>query len=156
VEEFERAINTRDANINNLDLNNDNHVDYISVLSYDQGQFYSIVLRVAVSSTEFQDVAVIEVSKNNSGRAIVQIIGDEALYGRDYIEPSYNRTETPNPGYTGNKTVVDKSIIIQTPLCMWIIGPCCISLFSSIFSLYFAGIGAFIYLLCSMDAASLL
>jgi hypothetical protein len=42
--------NTRDANINNLDLNNDNHVDYISVLSYDQGQFYSIVLRVAVSS----------------------------------------------------------------------------------------------------------
>jgi hypothetical protein len=59
VEEFERAINTRD-NINNLDLNNDNHVDYISVLSYDQGQF-SIVLRVAVSST--QDVAVIEVSK---------------------------------------------------------------------------------------------
>jgi hypothetical protein len=78
VEEFERAINTRDANINNLDLNNDNHVDYISVLSYDQGQFYSIVLRVAVSSTEFQDVAVIEVSKNNSGRAIVQIIGDEA------------------------------------------------------------------------------
>jgi hypothetical protein len=56
-------INTRDANINNLDLNNDNHVDYISVLSYDQGQFYSIVLRVAVSSTEFQDVAVIEVSK---------------------------------------------------------------------------------------------
>jgi hypothetical protein len=42
VEEFERAINTRDANINNLDLNNDNHVDYISVLSYDQGQFYSI------------------------------------------------------------------------------------------------------------------
>jgi hypothetical protein len=138
VEEFERAINTRDANINNLDLNNDNHVDYISVLSYDQGQFYSIVLRVAVSSTEFQDVAV-EVSKNNSGRAIVQIIGDEALYGRDYIvEPSYNRTETPNPGYTGNKTVVDKSIIIQTPLCMWIIGPLLHISFSSIFSLYFA------------------
>jgi hypothetical protein len=25
---IERAINTRDANINNLDLNNDNHVDY--------------------------------------------------------------------------------------------------------------------------------
>jgi hypothetical protein len=62
---------------------------------------------------------------------------DEALYGRDYIvEPSYNRTETPNPGYTGNKTVVDKSIIIQTP-CMWIIGPL-LYISSSIFSLYFA------------------
>jgi hypothetical protein len=67
----------------------------------------------------------------------VQIIGDEALYGRDYIvEPSYNRTETPNPGYTGNKTVVDKSIIIQ--VCMWIIGPLLHIFFSSIFSLYFA------------------
>jgi hypothetical protein len=66
-------------------------------------------------------------------------IGDEALYGRDYIvEPSYNRTETPNPGYTGNKTVVDKSIIIQTPLCMWIIGPLLHISFLSIFSLYFA------------------
>jgi hypothetical protein len=34
-------------------------VDYI-MLSYDQGHFYSIVLRVAVSSTEFQDVAVLK------------------------------------------------------------------------------------------------
>jgi hypothetical protein len=92
------------------------------------------------------------------GRAIVQIIGDEALYGRDYIvEPSYNRTETPNPGYTGNKTVVDKSIIIQTPLCMWIIGPLLHISFSSIFSLYFAlALGLLSHLLCSMDAASLL
>jgi hypothetical protein len=74
----------------------------------------------------------------------VQIIGDEALYGRDYIEPSYNRTETPNPGYTGNKTVVDKSIIIQTPLCMWIIGLVAY-LFSPVFSVYISpGIGAFI------------
>jgi hypothetical protein len=55
-------------------LNNDNQVDYISVFSYDQGQFHSIVLRVAVSSSEYQDVAVIEVSKNNSGRVIVQVI----------------------------------------------------------------------------------
>jgi hypothetical protein len=74
----------------------------------------------------------------------VQIIGDEALYGRDYIvEPSYNRTETPNPGYTGNKTVVDKSIIIQTPLCMWIIGPLLHISFLQYFS-FCLGIGAFI------------
>ncbi|MEZ7499884.1 hypothetical protein QO200_14190 [Flavobacterium sp. Arc3] len=107
LEEFERAINSKDSNINNLDLNNDNLVDYISVFSYDQGHFHSIVLRVAVSSTEFQDVAVIEVSKNNSGRVIVQVIGDEALYGEDYIvEPSYSSVETPNPGYVGDQTVI--------------------------------------------------
>jgi hypothetical protein len=60
VEEFERAINTRDANINNLDLNNDNHVDYISAMI--KGILLYCAL-CAVSSTEFQDVAVIEVSK---------------------------------------------------------------------------------------------
>jgi hypothetical protein len=65
----------------------------------------------------------------------VQIIGDEALYGRDYIvEPSYNRTETPNPGYTGNKTVVDKSIIIQVVYVdNW---PLVAYLFSPVFSVY--------------------
>jgi hypothetical protein len=113
---------------------------------------YSIVLRVAVSSTEFQDAAVIEVSKIIQVRAIVQII--EALYGRDYIvEPSYNRNM--KPWLYRNKTVVDKSIIIQTPLCVdnW---PCCISLFSSIFSLYFALALGLLFIICSMDAASLL
>lgn len=109
LEEFERAINFKDSNINNLDLNNDNLVDYISVLSYDEGDFHSIVLRVAVSSTEYQDVSVIEVSKNNSGRVIVQVIGDEALYGKDYIvEPSYSSTETPNPGYTDDQAVITR------------------------------------------------
>lgn len=109
LEEFERAINSRDSNINNLDLNNDNLVDYISVVSYDRGQFHSIVLRVAVSSRENQDVAVIEVSKNNSGKVIVQVIGDEALYGKNYIvEPSYSSNETPNPAYRGNKIVVER------------------------------------------------
>jgi hypothetical protein len=77
------------------------------------------------------------------------------LLYRDYIVEPSNRTETPNPGYTGNKTVVDKSIIIQTPLCMWIIGP--LLHISPVFSVYISpGIGVLSHLLCSMDAASLL
>ena len=102
LEEFERAINSKDANINNLDLNNDNFIDYIRVVSYRDGDSYSIVLRVAINSIEDQDVAVIEVNKNRYGRAVVQIIGDEELYGRDYIvEPSAGDDLTPNPGYLG-------------------------------------------------------
>jgi hypothetical protein len=109
LEEFERAINSGDSNSNNLDLNNDNLVDYISVVSYDQGQFHSIVLRVAVSSRENQDVAVIEVSKNNLGKVIVYVIGDEALCGKDYIvERSYSINETPNSAYRSNKIVVER------------------------------------------------
>lgn len=102
LEEFERAINSKDENINNLDLNNDNFIDYIRVISYRDGDSYSIVLRVAINSVEDQDVAVIEVNKNRYGRAVVQIIGDKELYGRDYIvEPSAGDDLTPNPGYLG-------------------------------------------------------
>jgi hypothetical protein len=137
LEEFERAINSRTTNINNLDLNNDNQVDYISVFSYDQGQFHSIVLRVAVSSSEYQDVAVIEVSKNNSGRVIVQVIGDEALYGRGYIvEPSYSRAETSNPAYTGDRTVVVRDYNYANTVVFVDSWPLVAYLFSPLFSVY--------------------
>ncbi len=113
LEEFERAINDPKSNINNLDLNNDNLVDYISVISYNQENFHSIVLRVAINSSQFQDVAVIEVSKNNRGRVVIQVIGDEALYGKNYIlEPSIQHvSETPNPGYVGGATVFGDRIV---------------------------------------------
>jgi hypothetical protein len=105
LEEFERVINSRDSNINNLDLNNDNVIDYIEVISYKEGNSYSIVLRVAINSYEYQDVAVIDVNKNSSGRINVQIIGDEELYGDNYIvEPYYS--ETVNPGYAGNQNII--------------------------------------------------
>ena len=101
LEEFERAINTKD-NLNNLDLNNDKFIDYIKVVSYRNGDSYSIVLRIALNNIEFQDVAVIEVNKNKYGKVVIQIIGDEELYGKDYIlEPTAGDGLTPNPGYLG-------------------------------------------------------
>lgn len=108
LEEFERAINSKEGNINNLDLNNDNLIDYIRVVSYRDGDSYSIVLRVAINRLEDQDVAVIEVNKNRFGKIVVQIIGDEELYGSNYIvEPtSENTFGTLNPGYVGNERVI--------------------------------------------------
>ena len=104
LESFERAINDRDSHINNLDLNNDNAIDYIEVVSNRKGNSFSVVLRVAVNGNEYQDVAVIEGYKNKDGKVIVQIIGDEELYGKNYVvEPS--RPETPNPGYTVNRKI---------------------------------------------------
>lgn len=133
LEEFERVINSRDSNINNLDLNNDGFVDYISVISYNQGRFYSIVLRDSFGPSNYQDVAVIEVSKNNSGQVLIQVIGDEALYGENYIvEPSAG---TPNPGYTGGETVIVNNYSPSRVVFVndW---PIVISLFSPSFSLY--------------------
>lgn len=138
IEEFERKLNSSDSNINNLDLNNDNYVDYISVTSYNQGHFHSIVLRVPVNSNQFQDVAVIEVSKNNAGRVIIQIIGDEALYGEDYVvEPSARDvSETPNPGYIGDQRIIINNNVYGNGVVYVSDWPIIALMFSPSFSLY--------------------
>ena len=101
LEGFERSLNDSENMINNLDLNGDNLIDYITVSDYEEGNVHSIVLRAALNSNEQQDVAVFVVEKLRNGEVQIQLIGDEALYGPNYIvEPIY--AETPNPGYTGN------------------------------------------------------
>lgn len=113
IEEFEKKLNDPEQMINNLDLNNDGKVDYIMVMDYSEGNLHNIVLRVAMNAHEDQDVAVIIVEKQSDGSVIVQIIGDETLYGKDYIiEPNY--AETPNPGYKGNTNYNSSSSVSTT------------------------------------------
>jgi hypothetical protein len=101
LEAFEKSLNDPNTLINNLDLNGDNFVDYIMVHDYVEGNVHNIVLRVALNRYEFQDVAVFTVERFRNGSVQVQLIGDEALYGPNYIiEPNY--AERPNPGYRGN------------------------------------------------------
>lgn len=85
IEEFERKLNAADSKVNNLDLNNDQQVDYLRVVDHAKDNFHSIVIQTPVSKSETQDVAVIEVEKSGDQVAHIQIIGDETLYGRDYI-----------------------------------------------------------------------
>ena len=100
LEEFESRLNSPDSKVNNLDLNGDGQIDYIHVVDNMNGSIHDIVLRVDINETETQDVAVIEVERFTNNQVHVQIIGDEALYGKNYIvEPQQN---TPNPGYQGN------------------------------------------------------
>ncbi len=101
LEGFERSLNNEESRINNLDLNGDNLIDYIAVSDYVEGNVHTIVLRAAMDRNEQQDLAVFVVEKLRNGEVQIQLIGDEALYGQNYIiEPIY--AETPNPGYTGN------------------------------------------------------
>ncbi len=108
LEGFERSLNDQNSHINNLDLNGDNLVDYISVMDYVDGDYHTIVLRTQLNTNETQDIAVFTVQRFDDGTARIQLIGDEALYGKNYIvEPIYaDSQETPNPGYIGNTTVV--------------------------------------------------
>src|SRR6056297_4134934 len=112
LEAFERSLNDKESTINNLDLNGDNLVDYITVSDYVDGNVHTIVLRASLDRNEQQDVAVFVVEKLRDGAVQIQLIGDEALYGPDYIvEPIY--AETPNPGYTG-KTYRRKVNVVTT------------------------------------------
>jgi hypothetical protein len=99
LEGFERSLNDMDSRINNLDLNGDNMVDYIMISDYVDGYVHNIVLRVALNRNETQDVAVFTVQKFRNGSVQIQLIGDEALYGRNYIiEPIY--ADTYSYGYS--------------------------------------------------------
>ena len=59
-EEFERMLNTEGNHVNNLDLNGDGEIDYVQVIDTMYRNVHAFVLRVEVSPTESQDVAVIE------------------------------------------------------------------------------------------------
>lgn len=116
LEGFERSLNDENTRINNLDLNNDNYIDYIKVLDYVDGNVHTIVLQAVLDRNESQDVAVFTVQRFRNGSVQIQLVGDEALYGRNYIiEPYY--AETPNPGYTGranrNNTTVVRTTYVE-------------------------------------------
>lgn len=130
LETFERALNDPEQMINNLDLNGDGYVDYLMVLDYADGNVHNIVLRVALNEKDYQDVAVFVVEKLRDGAVLVQLIGDEALYGENYIiEPIY--AERPNPGYTGNRGTPARTGVVTTtyyevaawPMVSYIYGP---------------------------------
>ncbi|WP_315820840.1 hypothetical protein [Paraflavitalea speifideaquila] len=68
LEGFERALNDQSNNINNLDLDGNNETDYIQVSDNAEGNIHNIILKVAMSRNEDQDVAVIVVEKTKTVR----------------------------------------------------------------------------------------
>jgi len=117
LEDFERSLNSEDTRVNNLDLNGDGMIDYITVTDYPDGDVHTIVLRDMLGKNESQDVAVFTVQKYSDGSVQIQLIGDEALYGKNYIiEPIYdNNTGTPNPGYMGSDRNINITVVRTTP-----------------------------------------
>lgn len=85
LQDFERRINSKTTYVNNLDLNYDGRIDYIRVEHRRQGDFHAIILQVPIDKYDLQDVAVIEIEKIGRRDAVLQIIGDEDLYGEQVI-----------------------------------------------------------------------
>src|SRR5215204_6962385 len=106
IEEFEKSLNDEKTKINNLDLDLNKKIDFIKVATKKKDDSYTFILRVDITKTESQDVAVILLDKDKDKKISLQIVGDEELYGKDYvIEPKGNSAVTPNPGYKGEDPV---------------------------------------------------
>jgi hypothetical protein len=93
LEDFEKRLNDPKMQLSNLDLNNDDQVDYLRVIESVEGRTHLIVVQSVLGKDLFQDVATIEVEKDDNNRVQVQVVGDVYMYGDNYIyEPVYVRT----------------------------------------------------------------
>ena len=109
IEDFEKELNLEKTGINNLDLNLDKKVDFIKVITKQKDKDFTFILQVDVNDKEKQDIAVILVSKDKNDKVTLQIVGDEDLYGKNYIvEPQATTSPsvTANPAYKGDDPVV--------------------------------------------------
>ena len=90
LEEFETMLNNPDSAFCNLDLNGDGEVDYLRVVETGEGNRRLIVLQAILAKDIYQDVASIYVEKDENEQVTVQVVGDEYVYGTNYIiEPVY-------------------------------------------------------------------
>ena len=90
LEEFETMLNNPDSAFCNLDLNGDGQVDYLRVIETGEGNKRLIVLQAVLAKDIYQDVASIYVEKDANDQVSVQVVGDEYIYGVNYIiEPVY-------------------------------------------------------------------
>ncbi len=114
IEEFEKLINTEENHINNLDLNDDNEIDYINVESIKEGDTHVLILSTYLNEKEVQDIATIGIEKTGNENAILQIEGDENLYGKNIIVEPYeieNKLETKENGPNAPVVNVNRVIV---------------------------------------------
>ena len=88
--DFETKLNDPEKKLSNLDLNEDNYVDYLRVVEMTEEGTHLIAIQAVLGEDIYQDVATIEVEKDANNETRVQVVGDVYLYGQNYIiEPVY-------------------------------------------------------------------
>jgi len=138
-EEFEKIINTKDKNVNNLDLNKDGKTDYVKVIDKTEKKVHAFILQVPVSEKESQDIAVIELEKTGDTSAIIQIVGDKDIYGKEaIIEPVSGKKEVVstskwdyNVGGPSDEFLEDASTTVIVNVWYW---PCVTFIYGPIYT----------------------
>ena len=93
LQDFERKLNDPKLQISNLDLNNDDQVDYLRVIESVESRTHVIIIQSVLDRDLYQDVATIEVEKDRYNKVHIQVVGDVYMYGQNYIyEPVYYNT----------------------------------------------------------------
>ncbi|MFH6990050.1 hypothetical protein ACHRVW_20100 [Flavobacterium collinsii] len=91
LQDFERRLNDPRYQISNLDLNDDNQVDYLRVIESVENRTHVVIIQAVLDRDVYQDIATIDVERDNYNKVSVQIVGNSYLYGANYIyEPVYN------------------------------------------------------------------
>lgn len=90
---FETLLNSQAVGVNNIDLNDDDKVDYINVTEYGSGDKRGFSLTTEISPGEIQEIATIDFQKD-ADRATMQTTGNPSLYGPgNYHQSSFGLTD---------------------------------------------------------------
>ncbi len=108
LEAFEKALNDPKSEVNNLDLDGNGEVDYIRVEEHVEGNTHVIVLQVPLGENDYQDMATIEVEKLANEEYTLQAVGNEEIYGANYIVE-------PNPEGSPTSAQEKTTIEIEVP-----------------------------------------
>jgi hypothetical protein len=91
LQDFERRLNDPKYQISNLDLNGDDEVDYLRVIETVEDRTHVVIIQAVLDRDVYQDVATIDVERDNYNKVSVQVVGNTYLYGANYIyEPVYS------------------------------------------------------------------
>jgi hypothetical protein len=91
--EFEKLLNSQAEGINNIDLNDDQVVDYIKVTEYGTGDSRGFSLTTEIAPGEVQEIATIDFEKK-AETVITQTTGNDSLYGTgNFFHSSFGLTD---------------------------------------------------------------
>lgn len=116
-EAFEKALNSEDNYVNNLDLDEDGNTDYIRVIDNMEKDVHAIILQIPVNADESQDIAVIEIEKTGNENAMLQIIGDETIFGEQLIVEPFE--EVGESGGKGGPSVNMETMRLVVNVWAW-------------------------------------
>jgi len=88
AEALERQINDASTGLNNLDLDSDGEVDYISVEEFGGGNSRGFMLIAKLNDGREQEVATIDIEKTTDSEADLEIRGNERVYGSNHYHHS--------------------------------------------------------------------